>query len=419
MRRKIVFSLAAFFLVLAVITLVYRYLDSNGNAGYVIIGLAGWELEMSLYLVAIMIATAFLLLYLSMRLTAQAAQLPIRMKRRGVEQRGKRSMEALISGVIETTEGNWEKAERSLIRHAADSALPLINYLTAARAAHSRGAHEQREEYLNLARKTVPEADLAISLTRAEMQLASKHHEQALQTLTALSQSAPSHAGVLRLLHRVYAEMADWESLHRLMPYLRNPKVMSEADLKHLETETYRALLEQKARTRDPVTIREIWRHVPVYVRRVQGIEALYCAAMIDAGAGAEVEEEARLALGTDWNEPLLVLYGHIDTGNPEKHLQSAEAWLAPHPEDPILLRVLAQLALRTGEAGKARDYVERSLQAEPSVEAYRILGDMHYERQDYVAAGDYYRKGMMLASGEIVAHSEPALAESPAVEPG
>jgi HemY protein len=406
-RRKIVFSLAGFFLIFGLVVYGYKRLVSQGDAGYVIIGIGNWALESSLYVTVVALVFAFILLYVLIRLLFGAARLPKAIKKRGSELATKRSQEALISGLLQTAEGNWEKAERNLIRHAADSGVPLINYLTAARAAHSRGAQEQREEYLKLAQKSMPGAELAIGLTRAELQLSTRQFEEALESLTELNRLAPGHAAVLRLFHQVYAQTENWEALHGLMPTLRSNKILMEAEIKLLETETYSALLKQRAETRDPAALREIWRHIPPHIRELTGIETLYFAAMIEAGAGAEVEEGVRLALGQDWSETLLVLYGCIQVADTERQLQNAEAWLAPHPDDPVLLRVLGKLAMRARQTEKARHYLQRSLDEEPSVEAYRLMADLLFAEKDFATAGEFYRKGLLLASKEVVAQIE------------
>ncbi len=407
MRRKIVFSLAAFFIALGVVFFAYRWLAAHGNAGYVIIGIHQWVLETSLYVMAVAVAIGFVLFYVLIRLLARALSLPKTLKKRGSEQRSRRSQEALIAGLLETTEGNWEKAERNLIRHAADSGTPLINYLTAARAAHSRGAHEQRDEYLKMAHESTPKAELAVAITRAELQLSTRQFDEALESLTHLNRIAPSHAAVLRLTHQIYAQMEDWEALHRLIPALHKNKVLMEVEIRRLETETYTALLKRRAEARDPVVLRELWAHIPQHIRELPSIESLYCAAMIEAKAGVEVEEILRLALGRDWNETLLVLYGCIQMADTEGQLHHAENWLNIHPRDAVLLRVLGKLALRIKQREKARDYLQRSLDAEPSVEAYQLMGDLLFARKDYSEASNYYRKGLIFASSEVVAMIE------------
>lgn len=407
MKRKLIFSLAAVLLVIGLVVVGYRWLAAQGNAGYAIIGLNDWVLETSLYVMVVALAVAFGALYLAIRLISRAAELPKALKRRGSEERGKRSQEALLAGLLETAEGNWEKAERNLIRHAADSGIPLINYLTAARAAHSRGAHEQRDEYLKLAHDSTPQAELAVSLTRAELQLSTQQYNEALASLEHLHRIAPGHAAVLRLTHQAYARMEDWEALRRLLPALHKNKVLMEAEIKLLETETYSALLKRRAEARDPQPLRELWGQIPQHVRELAGIESLYCAAMIEAGAGVEVEETLRLALGRDWNATLLVLYGCIEMADTERQLRQAEAWLSPHPRDAVLLRVLGKLALRLRQTDRARDYLQRSLEVEASVEAYQLIGDLFHAQKDHATASRFYRNGLVLASNGVVAQIE------------
>lgn len=401
-------------LALVAVVVAYRWLAAHGSAGYVIVGIGPWVLETSLYVVAVATLAVFIALYIVLRLVARAASLPKALKQRGDQQRFRRSQEALVTGLLETAVGNWEKAERSLIRHAADSGTPLINYLTAAKAAHARGAPEQREEYLRLAHQSAPSAELAVAITRAELQLSTRQFDEALESLTQLNRMAPGHAVVLRLMHQLYAQMGDFDALHHLIPSLAKNKVLSDAEIRRLETQTYTVLLQRKAEIRDPVGLREVWARIPQPVRELTRIESLYCAAMIESGAGVEVEETLRLALGRDWDQTLLVLYGCIPLADTEAHLRHVEEWLNLHPNDPVLLRVLGKLALRNKDRDKARDYLRRSLEAGPSVEAYQLMGDLLHAQKDYAAASDSFRKGMLLASSGAVAEIEEA-AESAA----
>ena len=403
MRRKIVFSLAAFFLVLGIIALVYRQLSAAGNAGYAIIGLGDWVLETSLYFVVIVIAFLFVALYVGIRFMTGAAKLPDSIKKRNLEQRGKRSLEALLTGLIETIEGKWEKAERNLIRHAGDSSLPLLNYLTAARAAHARGADEQCEDYLKRARDIAPQADLAISLTRVKLLMGSHRFDEALEQLTEINRSTPNHPVVLRLMCEAYTQTRDWDALHHLIPVMRESKLLGEAELRKLEVETYRTLLEKRALTRDPILIREIWRLVPPMARTEVAVATPYFRGMIDAGVGAEVEEELRLALGREWRSELLSLYARIQVADPARQLHGAEEWLAPHTDDAQLRQVLANLALRAGQTAKTLDYAERSLELQPTMEACKLLGDWLHDQREEVAASILYGQGLRLAAGEPI----------------
>ncbi len=403
MRRALLYLFGCLVAVGATV-FALRYVSSHGGSGYVIVGIGQWSVESSLLFTGVLLAVTFVLLYFAVRLIVTAISLPKILKQRGFEQRSKRSQEALLAGLIESAEGNFETAEKHLIRHAANSGVPLINYLTAARAAQSRGALEQRDEYLKLAQETMPEAELAIGLTKVELQLSNQQFEEALESLTQLDKIAPSHAAVLKLMHQAYANLADWQGLSLIIPQLKSNKVMMEAEIKLLETETFCSLIKQKTEARDAVALRNLWLEIPGHIRKSSGVLQLYCAAMIEAGAEVEVEPLVRQAIGTEWSETLIVLYGCIHMPDTVDQLVKGEAWLKAHPKDAILLRVLGKLSLRAGLLDKAASYLKASLAAEPSVEAYQLMGDVLMKENDPLSACQFFRNGLLFASNEVVA---------------
>ncbi|MEI7866851.1 MAG: heme biosynthesis HemY N-terminal domain-containing protein [Candidatus Methylumidiphilus sp.] len=403
MRRALLYLFGCLVAVGATV-FALRYVSSHGGSGYVIVGIGQWSVESSLLFTGVLLAVTFVLLYFAVRLIVTAISLPKILKQRGFEQRSKRSQEALLTGLIESAEGNFETAEKHLIRHAANSGVPLINYLTAARAAQSRGALEQRDEYLKLAQETMPEAELAIGLTKVELQLSNQQFEEALESLTQLDKIAPSHAAVLKLMHQAYANLADWQGLSLIIPQLKSNKVMMEAEIKLLETETFCSLIKQKTEARDAVALRNLWLEIPGHIRKSSGVLQLYCAAMIEAGAEVEVEPLVRQAIGTEWSETLIVLYGCIHMPDTVDQLVKGEAWLKAHPKDAILLRVLGKLSLRAGLLDKAASYLKASLAAEPSVEAYQLMGDVLMKENDPLSACQFFRNGLLFASNEVVA---------------
>ena len=405
--RRLLFLLFAVGLTAAGAYFIQQRIIAGGDPGYVIIGYREWALETTLFAAATALFIAFVSLYALIRLVIQTLRLPRLLSQRRGEKRSRRSQQALISGLIETAEGNWEKAERNLIRHAADSGVPLINYLTAARAAHSRGAIEQRDEYLKMAYENNPEAELAVGLIRAELQLSNQQFEDALENLTQLDQIAPSHAAVLRLQHQAYAQMEDWEGVRRLIPSLHSSKIMMEAEIRLLEAETYSGLIKKASERKNPAELEGLWRSIPDHVRTTSGIQTLYFAAMIEAGAGESVEGHLAAALTKEWNETLLVLYGAIHFPDPAKQLVRAEAWYPKRQNDPVLLRILGKLSLRAKDLGKAQGYLQRSLDLEESVEAYRLMGDVLLQLQDASSAAQAYRKGLFYASNEVITQIE------------
>ncbi|MDV3241748.1 MAG: heme biosynthesis HemY N-terminal domain-containing protein, partial [Methylocaldum sp.] len=116
MKKAFIYVLIAVSIAVGVGFFVHRRLIA-GDAGYVIIGYDRWVLESSLLVILVTLIVAFVLFYFLVRVVLQAMSIPKVLKKRGGELRNKRSQEALITGLIETAEGNWEKAERNLIRH--------------------------------------------------------------------------------------------------------------------------------------------------------------------------------------------------------------------------------------------------------------------------------------------------------------
>ncbi len=401
--KNILYFLGSLLLAVAAAFAVNKWLAGYDTPGYVLIGIGHWSLETSLVVFAIGLIIGFFILYFFFRLLGWLIRLPGHIKHRSKNIKFNRSQEALIAGLVDSAEGNWEKAEKILIKHASHSGAPLLHYLTAARAAQSRGAFDKRDEYLQKAAAQAPGSDVAIGLTQAELHLSGNQFEQALETLTKLHSIEPSHASVLKLLHQTYQHIGDWEGIRRLIPSLNTNKILMEAEIKLLETETFSRLLKQAAETGDTGTITALWTEIPEYIKTMHGVSAIYFAAMINAGAGAEIEDELATTLSAYWDQTLAVLFGSIQSADVAKQLEKAEQWLSLHAGDAVLLTVLGKLSLKCNDIIKADHYLTQSIRIEPSVQAYQLLGDLLLAHGDKDKASSYYKAGLELASSEIV----------------
>lgn len=403
MKKTILFFLGALLTAIAAAFLINKWLSSFESPGYVLIGIGQWSMETSLVVFAVSLIIVFFILYFFFRLLGWFLRLPGQIKARGKNVKFNRSQEALIAGLVDSAEGNWEKAEKVLIKHASHSGAPLIHYLTAAKAAQSRGAIDKRDEYLRKAADQAPGSDIAIGLTQAELHLSGNQFDQALETLTRLHSIDPTHATVLKLLHQTYQHIGDWEGIRKLIPSLHNNKVLMEAEIKLLETETFSELLKQAAENGDISEIESLWSEIPDYIKSMDGVSAIYFAAMIEAGAGAKIEDELVKSLSVNWNQTLLVLFGSIQSDDEARQLETAEQWLTAHAGDAVLLSVIGKLSLKCGDIDKAEKYLNYSLNVEPTVQAYQLLGDLLFARGDKDKASECYKSGLELASSEIV----------------
>jgi len=401
--KNIVYFLGSLCVAVAAAFLIQNWLSSYDDSGYVLIGLGHWSLETSVMVFAISLIIGFFLLYIFFRLLGVLFRLPSKLKNKGKNIKFNRSQEALISGLVDSAEGNWEKAEKILIKHASNSGAPLLHYLTAAKAAQSRGAIEKRDEYLRKAKEQSGETDIAVGLTQAELHLSANQFDQALETLIKLHSIDSGHASILKLLHQTYQRVGDWEGLRKLIPSLHQNKVLMEAEVKLLETETFSSLLRQAAEKGNAEKIQELWSSIPEHVQSFQGMSTIYFAAMIGAGAGEKIQEALIQTIVKKWDETLLILFANIESEDTEKQLQTAEQWLAIHSSSAVLLRILGKISMKVNQMEKAEQYLTKSVGIEPTVAAYQLLGDVLTEKGDKDKASDSYRKGLELASSEVV----------------
>jgi len=401
--KKLLYFLGSLLATAAAAFFVSKWLQGYDNPGYVLIGIGHWSLETSLVVFAVSLIIGFFVFYLFFRLLGWLFRLPGQLKNRGKNIKFNRSQEALIAGLVDSAEGNWERAEKVLIKHASHSGAPLIHYLTAARAAQSRGAFDKRDEYLKKAADQAPDSSVLIGITQAELHLSGNQFEQALETLTRLHSIDPTHANVLKLLHQTYQHVGDWQGIRKLIPSLHTNKILMEAEVKLLETEAYSQLLKQSAEKGNTEEIQSLWSEIPNYIKSMPGISAIYFASMIEAGAGAEIEQNLADVLSVNWDETLVALFGSIQSSNVPKQLETAEKWSYVHQENAVLLAVMGKLAVKCGDNFKAESYLAKSIAAEPTVQAYQLLGDLLFTQGDKDNAIMCYKNGLELASSEVV----------------
>jgi HemY protein len=401
--RNGLFFVASLILTLAAVFLVNQWLKSFENPGYVLIGIGTWQMETSLIVFLVGLIVIFYVLYLLFRWLGWVARLPWQLKNRSRNIKFNRSQDALVAGLVGSAEGKWEQAEKVLIKHATNSGAPLVHYLTAAKAAQSRGAYDKRDEYLKKAASHAPETDMVIGLTKAELQFSANQFEHALETLANLHSIDATHATVLKLLHQTYQRLGDWRGLRKLLPVLNKNKILMETEIKNLEIEAFSGLLKQTIKQGNIDELRLLWSEMPPHLKKNPIVAAIYYAAMIQTGLSAEIENELVETLTINWDETLLLLYGSMQSDNVPRQLATAEALLSHHKQDGVLLTILGKLSLKCQELDKAEHYLAASLAIDPNVHAYRLLGDLYAGKGEDHKANTAYKQGLELASSGVV----------------
>ena len=155
--------------------------------------------EVTTATLAVLVLITCIIFYLSITVLREVLGLRQRYQRIRDTRLHTKANRSLNQGLIQLTEGHWDKAEQLLTEHADPSDTPLLNYLGAARAAHMRDAPERRDELLKKAIESDSSAQIAVGVSQAEMQLSAEQLEQANATLLNLRALAPKNAYVLKL----------------------------------------------------------------------------------------------------------------------------------------------------------------------------------------------------------------------------
>lgn len=383
----------AFLILLAAVLLgLLAYQDP----GYVLISRGQTTLEMSLSLFASIVVIGFLLLYFLIRTLVRGWHVPGRLRRWRQLRRRRKARHSSNRGLIELAEGNWRRAERALINHAKDSDTPLLNYLSAARAAQKQHAHERRDHYLSLAHNSAPGADIAVELTQAELQLAHGQLEQALASLMHLQSLAPRHPHVLYLLAQLYEQLHSWGDLRALLPKLDKYHVLDETEHDRLSKTVYHNLLQVNGHKAE--NLNSIWQQIPRNLRHDRGLVEEYASHLIALQQHDTAETILREAIKREYNSELVRLYGLVQSTTADRQLQQAEHWLKGREHNANLLLTLGRLAMRRELWGKARSYLEASLGNHETPETYRELGQLLDQLNETELAAECYRKGLLLA---------------------
>jgi HemY protein len=387
-------------LVLIIIALVAVMLVRD-DPGFVLIKYRDYSLETSLAFGVVVLIVAMVVIYLAIRFFRGFWRLPNSMKLHSQNRRFGKSRKLLNQGLIDLAEGRFDQAEVNLIKMVEYSESPLLHYLAAARAAQLQGKHDERDSYLKAAHEARPEAEIAIGVTQAELQLAHQQLEQSLATLTHLRGIAPRHNHILRLLARVYFELEDWQSLVELLPDIRKKKLLKESILKTMEAKSFRGFL--AAAKTDQQVLEQAWAKIPKAAQTDADLILYYIKLSNHAASkSSSVEQLIIKSLDQKWDDRLVEAYGLFNASDPNEQLKRTEKWLDDYAKNENLLLALGRICVRAKLWGKAQSYLEASIGVKPMAASClalaQLLGDQLQQKDK---ASKYYQKGLELCLSE------------------
>lgn len=388
------------------------------HAGYVLIAYDTFRYESSLWAaLALLIAIAFVVWLVRglIRLLTTSSGVVNPWSRRN---RSRRVQVAIEQGQMDLAEGRWASAQRHLHRAAEAERQPLLYYLGAARAANEQGRYEESDNLLERALERQPQAELAIALNHAQLQLDRGDSDGAQATLQAMHDRHPHNPQVLRQLQRLYRQRGEWSELIRLMPELRKDKVLPAQELAELEKRAWGENLSLAAYRGEEgdaglPALEKAWQQLTSAQRQEPALILAYAEQLRRHGADVQAEEVLRNAIKRDYNSHLARLYGLVRGSDAGKQLQTAEGWLKQHPDDPGLLLTLGRLSLQSSLWGKARDYLEASLRLQRNPEACAELARLLGQLGETDRSNQLFQEGLGLLDERLLARPLPSLARA------
>jgi len=301
----------------------------------------------------------------------------------------------LTQGLIHLSQGDWARSERLLSRSVRSSSASLANYLMAARAAQQQGAIERRNDWLRRAFEDLPEAEIAILMTQAELQLANTEHEAAIATLRRALEKQPENPVAIGLLAQACRQLGDAAGLLELLPRLQR----AELDGAQLDSLARFALDgARRGGNFDRARLDTLWSSLDAQLRGRAVLQAWRARALSDLGDGEAAQGELRKALKRQWAPELVSAWGELRTPDARTQLRQTETWLKERPEDAVLLLAAARICMASQLWGKARSYLESSLALRPDPGAWALYGRLLSKLGEQEAAGEAFRNGLSLA---------------------
>ena len=368
---------ALFLSLILLLVSVWLGLQIYHDPGYALFSYGSWSVEMPLWLALLGTLVLFICLCGIKGLINRTGGLSKRLSVWSHTRKAQHVRSETNRGLVQLLEGNWQKAESHLIKVARKSDMPLINYLAAARAAQKQEKYDKRDDYLRLAHQGAPEAQVAIDLTQAELQLQHQQWEQALATLQHLRTIAPCHRYGLDLLKRVYLKLGEWEKLSALLPTLQKYKVDTKTALSELTQQIYTQWLTHLIAQNGDQSIQAFWQDLPGTLRRDPTLLGLYCPYLITQNQADRAQTLLQDALKRSLDDSLVALYAKIPASDPQQQLRVAEKWLKDKPHNPALLLALGEICLQQQWWDKADQYLQACVEIQPSRAAYLALAQL------------------------------------------
>ncbi|MFM5126831.1 heme biosynthesis HemY N-terminal domain-containing protein [Aeromonas veronii] len=366
--------------------------QASGNKGYVLIALGNYTIESSVTSAVILAVLFYGALLIVEWLLGRVFGL--RRKTLGWygSRRRRKANQQTVAATLAMAEGHYSQAEKLMIKGASNSDTPLLNYLSAAKAAQARGDDARRDQYLQKAQEENPKAELALTLTQTQLQIEQGQYDTALAMLESVYALNPRHPMVLDQLRQVHLARQDWSALCDLIPALHKVGKLTPKQEEDLLQLAWSGRLQQAAGSFE--TLKAVWQDLPRKLRLEPELLACYGDLLRQLGADGEAATLWQEALRKQPMPQLLARLPKLKLDN----YQPLLALLQKQQGQPEVDTALAQIYLLAGQLDDAQKLLEQEVERAPSAAAYHALGQLMDKRRLTNKANEYYRQALELA---------------------
>lgn len=352
------------------------------HQGYVLISWKNIRFEATLWVFLICLAILFALLYILRLVLSTLLKSAGWVNPWSRSNKQKRLQNAIDKGMLGYAQGEWQEALQHLSYAGKASPQPVPYLLAAARAAQHLNQADTADNLIQQAQVKEPQQSPAIALAQAEIFTARNEQSKAQESLLAAYNKHAHHPELLLRLSQLAQQQHDWGQLLRLIPALRKTKQMQQQQLDRLEQQAWQGRIAQPADNLQQVT--DIWETMPKALQTQSEILLAYCSQHIHFNQPDQAEQLLRHQLNQAFDVQLLQAYAQTPLAKPALAVKSAERWLEHAPQDPIALYALGKLCIQAQLWGKARDYLQASLQQHPHPKVYAELARLLNQMGDH-----------------------------------
>ncbi|MEO8101402.1 MAG: heme biosynthesis HemY N-terminal domain-containing protein [Betaproteobacteria bacterium] len=361
---------------LAVVAVAIALAGRHG-AGYVVMVIPPWRIELSVMLFVILLIAGFALTYWLVRLAAVAYGMPRHMKKMRAENERAKSRDAVFSSLELLFSGRFRDAEERARAGMLHGETRDLAAALAAWAAYEGGNSGAAVPYLDRIRGEGGDKSANMrDASKAYMLLADGRTHEARELLKNLAESDPRNPGVLKM--KVEAEVAEkaWDDVLATLTPLARSGLLPESAAQQIRLNAQMNLIKSKPANREVIIA--AWEALDNTSRYDAAMAVTVAKRLAGLGCGDDARrlvEETIDKRGADgWDSSLAAVYADCKGDATLAQIERAEKWLKLHARDAVLLATLGKLCMRQSLWGKAQSYLEASVALAPTLDAHMTL---------------------------------------------